>query len=400
MGCMAAHRLPNSVHDLAPGLTHDTTPAEREQAGLERLKGTFLSNLSHEIRTPLSGILGMADLLLETNLDEEQREYVAAARLCAEDLFHILNATLEYSALAAGHLQLDETEFSLREMLDSAIAQDCARAHAKGLGLLAHLDPALPETMVGDAARIRELLVHLIDNAIKFTSQGSVTVTLARDRDRLRAVVQDTGIGIPADRQAQIFESFQQGEMGLSRSYPGLGLGLALVRELVTLMGGGIQLESQVDAGSTFTLLIPLRRTVETQQKPENHQPGAPDGPRILAVEDNPVGLMVLRHALKGRAVSVDTANDGMEAVKAAAQRHYDLILMDLQMPKMDGMEATDAIRKLPGYRSVPILALTANYSDEIRRQCQERGMQGFLSKPIGAGELWNAVSRHLNLNH
>ena len=386
--------------------THPVSDATPEAAGnrteIERLKGTFLSNLSHEIRTPLSGILGMADLLLETSLDDEQKEYVDAARLCAQDLFHILNATLEYAALAAGQVQLDQTEFSLRELLDSAMAQERGRAGAKGLAFSVSIDPSLPETMTGDAARIREVLVHLLDNAIKFTSRGSIRVGLLKDGDSLRAVVADTGIGIPKDRQALIFDSFQQGDTGLSRTYSGLGLGLALVRQLITMMGGSIELESRVEAGTTVTLLIPLRSNAEMKQ-PEDRRVEAAHadtsgGPRILAVEDNPVGLTVLKHALKGRPVQVSTAADGLQAVQAATAQHFDLILMDLQMPKMDGMEATAAIRMLPGYRNVPIIALTANYSDDVRRECRDRGMQGFLAKPIAKTELWAAVSQYLHL--
>ena len=374
-----------------------TSPiSDSERAEIDRLKGTFLANLNHEIRTPLSGILGMTDLLLETQLDEEQRDYVSTARLCAANLFHLLNATLEYSALTAGQLQLDETEFSLREMVDSALAKEREKAEAKGLRLLVTVDSRLPQTIVGDATRIQELLIHLLDNAIKFTHYGSVELDVHRDGEKLRIAVRDTGIGIPPDRCARIFESFHQEDSGLSRNYPGLGLGLALVHKLLALMGGEIAAVSEPGKGSTFTVHLPIRSAANPLGATEQH---SGTGPAILAVDDNPVGLRVLRHSLKGRTVQLDTASDGAEAIRAAAARHYDLILMDLQMPKMDGLEATAAIRKLPGYQDVPVLALTANYSDEIRQQCQQHGMQGFLSKPVAAGELWPAVSRWLKLS-
>jgi len=373
-----------------------TSPiSETERAEIDHLKGTFLANLNHEIRTPLSGILGMTDLLLETQLDEEQRDYVSTARLCAENLFHLLNATLQYSALTAGQLQLDETEFSLRQMIDSAVDKEREKAQSKGLSLTVTLQPGLPQTIIGDASRIQEIVSHLLDNAIKFTHRGSVELTLQREGAQLKIIVRDTGIGIPPERRARIFESFHQGETGLSRNYSGLGLGLALVQKLLGLMGGQIDADSEPGKGSTFTVRFPIPAAAAAADEPRQQPVG---GPSILAVEDNPVGLMVLRHSLKGRAVQVATASDGPEAVQAAAARHYDLILMDLQMPTMDGLEATAAIRKLPGYEHVPILALTANYSDEIRQQCQQHGMQGFLSKPISTAELWSAVSHWLKL--
>jgi CheY-like chemotaxis protein len=384
-------------------MTPPSLPGEREldppRSELDHLKGLFLASLNHEIRTPLSGIMGMADLLLETNLDDEQREYVNATRLCAESLFEILNATLEYSSLEAGQFQLDESEFSLKEMLDSALNQHALRAQAKGLRLFSTFEAGLPETMLGDAPRLRELLGHLISNAIKFTHAGTVELRVTLDRPAaggnwIVVEVRDTGIGIPADRLDAIFESFRQVDAGLSRTYPGLGLGLALVRKLAELMNGRVEVQSTPEKGSTFTVRLPVRQAAGSSLEPV--LPVSGPRPAILAVEDNPVGLTVLRHALARRNVDVDCATSGAEALEAAGKRRYDLVLMDLQMPEMDGLETTRRMRKLPGYESVPILALTANSSDEIRARCLQAGMQAFLSKPVEAAELWVLVSKFL----
>ncbi len=367
---------------------------------LDQIKGSFLASLNHEIRTPLSGIMGMADLLLETHLDEEQREYVNAARLCAESLFEILNAALEYSSLEAGQLLLDESEFSLKETLDAALDQHLLRAQAKGVRLFSTLEAGLPETMTGDAPRLRELLGHLVANAIKFTHAGTVELRAFIDRtpdqgNWLVTAVCDTGIGIPSDRLEMIFESFRQVESGLSRSYPGLGLGLAVARKLATLMNGRIEVESTPGKGSTFTVRLPLRQPAADAAS-EGLANWGESQPAILAVEDNPVNMTVLRHALERRHVQVECAASGRDALHAAAKRRYDLVLMDLQMPEMDGLEATSLLRMLPGYESVPILALTANAADEVRERCRQAGMQAFLSKPVEAAELWSTVSRFL----
>ena len=362
---------------------------------MERLKGTFLASLNHEIRTPLSGILGMADLLLETKLDDEQREYENATRLCAESLFEILNATLEYSALAAGHFSLDESEFSLRELIDSALAPQALKAGAKGLSLRASYDPGLPETMVGDAPRLRQLLSHFLANGIKFTHAGGVELRVIRDSqasDMLRIEVEDTGIGIPADQIDRIFDSFRQVDSGLSRMYPGLGLGLALAQKLALLMKGEISVASTPGKGSTFTLHMPLR-VAETALGAGHLE----DGPYVLAVEDNAVGLTILKRALERRQVKVDGATSGAAALTAASRYRYDLVLMDLQMPGMNGLETTQEMRKLPGYQTVPILALTADFSDELRDRCLRQGMQAFLSKPVEAVQLWAVVSKFLS---
>jgi CheY-like chemotaxis protein len=393
---MVAHvALPGSLPD-----SHDLPTAHPDRPQLDQVKGVFLASLNHEIRTPLSGIMGMLDLLLETSIDEDQRDYLNAARLCADSLSELLNSSLEYAALEAGQISLEESEFSLKEMLEAALAQQRTKADLKQLRLRLTLDAGLPETLIGDASRLRELLGHLVNNAIKFTHTGSVdvrvsmrtTATLPKP-DVLIAEVRDTGIGIPADKLGSIFESFQPGESGLARAYPGLGLGLALAQKLATVMGGRILVESQHGVGSTFTLEVPLRRPAAG----ENPQTRPADlGPAVLAVEDDPIGITVLRHVLQRRLENVDCVASGREALEAVTRRHYDLILMDLQMPDINGLEAAVRIRQMKGYADVPILALTASCSDQMREQCRAIGMKAFLSKPIDANELWSAVSRYL----
>ncbi|HLX43292.1 MAG TPA: ATP-binding protein [Bryobacteraceae bacterium] len=375
----------------------DPSVAPGQKNELDQLKGLFLASLNHEIRTPLSGIIGMADLLLETTLDEEQREYVNAARLCAESLFEILNAALEISSLEAGSFKLEDSEFVLKEMVEAAMDHHAMRAESKGLRLFSTFEPGLPETVVGDAPRIRELLGYLLGNAIKFTHSGSVELRVSVEGGELAMQVRDTGIGIPADRLDVIFESFRQVDNSLARTYPGLGLGLALARKLTQLMNGRVDVSSEPGRGSVFSVHLPLREPVEpvAESKPQPARTGIA-GPLILAVEDNPVGVTVLRHALERHPVRADFAMSGQEALDAAAARRYDLVLMDLQMPGMDGLETTSAMRKLPGYEDVPILALTANTGDDLRERCRQIGMRAFLSKPIKSAELWSAISKFL----
>jgi CheY-like chemotaxis protein len=395
------------VHVGSPDETEDQgkqTPEARvvltERPQLDQVKGVFLASLNHEIRTPLSGIMGMLDLLLETSIDDDQRDYLNAAKLCTESLSELLNSSLEYAALEAGQISLEETEFSVKEMLESALAPQRPKADVKQLRLRLTLDTGLPETLMGDASRLRELLAHLVNNAIKFTHAGSVdvrvslrtTATLPKP-DVLIAEVRDTGIGIPSEKLATLFESFQPGESGFARAFPGLGLGLALAHKLAKIMGGRILVESQPGVGSTFTLEVPLRRPAATEAQQAR---GADLGPAVLAVEDDPIGITVLRHVLQRRLKNVDCVSSGREALEAAARKHYDLVLMDLQMPDINGLEAAARMRKMDGYCDVPILALTASCSDQVREQCRAIGMKAFLSKPIDANELWSAVSRYL----
>ncbi len=376
-------------------VVHTAPTAPEHGENFDKAKGAFLASLNHEVRTPLSGIVGMLDLLAETTLDEDQKDYLSAARLCTESLTELLNTSLEYAALEAGQITLDESEFSLRETLEAALAQHQPKAVMKRLKYSLAMDSGMPETMIGDGPRVRELLSHLISNAVKFTHTGSVELRVSLDSGKLIAAVTDTGVGIPAEKLDGIFDSFRQGDGGLSRAYPGLGLGLALTHRLVSVMGGAISVQSEVGRGSTFTVELPFRGATE-QSAPAAAATNPDDGPLILAVEDNPIGLRVLQHVLRRRNFRVVCATSGREAIEAARSNPVELILMDLQMPDMNGLQASAEIRKLPGYANVPILALTANYSDQTREECLSHGMQAFLSKPVDAHELWSTVTRYV----
>ncbi len=369
---------------------------------LQNLKGQFLTSLNHEIRTPLTGILGMTDLLSETPLTAEQREYLEITRACADTLYDILSATLEYAALTAGNVRAERTPFQLVRAVDALVAEHERKARAKGLDFELRLDRSLPELIAGDELRFRRLIEQLLSNAVKFTNTGHVSLSLRRYQaldgpggERLEIAVSDTGIGIAPEMVQRVFESFEQLEGGLSRQYQGLGLGLALVRELTRLLGGDIRVESQLGKGSTFTVHLPLIAA-------DDALPATPSRlirqgkPRILLVEDNKVSQMIVVHMLERNEFEADCADSGMAALKAASGYRYDLVLMDLQMPGMDGFEATHRLRRLPGYEAIPILALTANSSSEFYELCRQHGMQAFLSKPVQSQQLIQTVQQFL----
>lgn len=363
---------------------------------LNVIKRQFLASLNHEIRTPLSGILGMTDLLLETPLTADQKEYVDSARVCAENLLEILNGALEYSALSANHVRVEETEFSLRETLEGVTAEFLPKAESRGLKLIRNFDPRLPDAAIGDAVRLRQLLVNLLGNAIKFTDQGEVELSAFGHIDQstvsLSLVVRDTGIGISPDRVRSIFEGFQRLHNGPLSDHSGLGLGLAVSQKLAMLLNGSITVQSELGRGSTFFVDIPLRLPTETV-KPEP-EPERSRG-RILVVDDNSVAQTIASHALRRRAFEVQCAGDGLAALKAASQCAFDLILLDLQMPGLDGFQTVERLRQMPRYVETPIVAVTANCSEDYRDKCRRYGMQGFLAKPVRTKDLVQTVEQY-----
>lgn len=387
-----------SVPGMQPG-----EAASAWQAEMRRLKSHFLASLNHEIRTPLTGILGMTDLLLETPLDDVQREYVMTTRICAEELLALLDAALEYSALSSGALVLEEAEFNLPELLESVLDQHRIKAHAKGLRLAYHLD-SLPAVAIGDAMRIRQIVSQLLANAVKFTPAGEVELRARVDRgegDRivLALAIRDTGMGIAAEDLPRLFESFATLEAGPGRRHSGLGLGLATVHRLLELMGGEIHVHSEPGRGSLFALRIPLRLAPAMQEAPPApaaREPAERNHRRILLVEDDPVAQRIVGHILERAGYQVDAVGSGDAAIAVAASCSYSLVLMDLQMPGKDGIETTAELRKLPGYAHVPVLALTAHTGEEFRTFVREQGLQGFLSKPVRSEELLAAVRHHL----
>ncbi|NJC41865.1 signal transduction histidine kinase/ActR/RegA family two-component response regulator [Brevundimonas alba] len=348
-------------------------------------KSDFLAVVSHEIRTPMNAVISAANLLRRTRLDTEQREHVSMLIDAGDVLMGLLNDVLDFSKIEAGKMELESAEMVVRERLAMLNRLWEPRALANGVRLVLRVSQGVPETVRTDPLRFQQILFNLLSNAVKFTSHGEIVVAVSWDGARLSVAVSDTGCGIPADRIAQVFNSFEQADVGTTRRHGGTGLGLSISRKLAEIMGGELSVASREGEGSTFTLSLPMEAVEAAAVRPERltETAGSLSGRSILAADDHEVNRRILTLLLEPHGCRLTLVENGAEALAAAAGERFDAILMDMQMPVMDGLEATRRLREGGLNSGTPVVALTANALDTHRAAWDAAGVHAFLTKPI-----------------
>ncbi|HEY1032701.1 MAG TPA: ATP-binding protein [Flavipsychrobacter sp.] len=381
--------------------------AREEALQAKEAQENFLANMSHEIRTPMNGVMGMGNLLLDTSLNDVQKEYVQSIKESAENLLSIINDLLDFSKIKSGKFHIDVNDFNIADTVRKAIYPLQVKAQEKDLALNCLIDTGVPEVVTGDALRLQQMIINLAANAVKFTSEGAITVKLYpiehNDNDVLLGIdVADTGIGLPADKLDKVFELYTQVDKNTSRIYGGTGLGLAIVKQLAELQNGTVSVKSEYGKGSVFTLQIPYKIKQQAVKKVEissaAQQTGLLQGVKVLVAEDNLINQKVVLYTLKNQGADVIMTCNGKEAVETLTTDKCDIVLMDLQMPEMDGYQATTYIRNQLKL-DIPIIAMTADAMKGESDKCIDAGMQDYISKPFEPKELFEKILSFANTN-
>ncbi|MGQ0829320.1 MAG: ATP-binding protein [Bacteroidota bacterium] len=383
--------------------------AKTDAENLTKAEERFLINMSHEIRTPMNAIVGFTNLLSKTPLTTEQKQYIDAVKTSGENLLVIINDILDFSKMQAGKISLEQINFRLSQVMSTLTEFMLPKSIEKSIKLSMVIDKNIPDHLIGDPTRLNQILLNLVSNSIKFTEKGEVktTVSLLSDTEKmveLKFSVKDTGIGIPKEKLTSIFEEFTQASNDTSRKYGGSGLGLAIVKQLVELQGGKIEVQSELGIGSTFSFTLPFRKNIYPDMEKENRLPeeDAPplvEGLNVLLVEDNILNQVLAKKVLSGWNWNVEVADNGLIAVEKLEEKDFDIVLMDIQLPEMDGYEATRYIRnKFPHPKcNVPIMAMTAHAMSSEEDRCRVVGMNGYISKPFDQKVLYSRVIFILN---
>jgi signal transduction histidine kinase len=385
----------------------DNLVAARQRAEeAAQAKQIFMSTMSHEIRTPLNEVIGITNLLLQGNPREDQMDYIKTLRFSGNHLLTLVNDVLDYNKMESGKIVFEQIQFNLNDFLDELMRSYSFRSKAKNLTFEINREGILPDEVIGDQIRLNQILSNLLSNALKFTSQGGITVTIRElerkdKKSKMEFSVKDTGIGIPLEKHAEIFESFTQASADTARKYGGSGLGLAICKKLIELQGGRIILESESGRGSTFSFILAFtvtERKAKDQSGEAQESYKGLEGKRILVAEDNKINFFVANKFLEGWGAVVTHAENGQLALEKLEEQNFDLILMDLHMPVMDGIEATRIIRKSedPKINSIPIVALTAAIMSENHDKIDELNINDYVLKPFKPHDLFSRILKHV----